>query len=346
MPSTTEGAATIITSAENKISKELETFYNPIMQCNRDMSIALLKARKQAHMRIADPLAGSGIRAIRFVKELPPEMIEHIAINDCKLGSAKVITHNFSLSSCSLEKISIHEQDANLFLLTEPSFDYIDIDPFGSPNPFLDIAIKKTKRNGVLAVTATDTAPLCGTYPKACARKYYAKPRRDYLMHEYGLRILVRKCQLIGAQYDKALVPIFSYSKDHYFRIFFTIQPGKKNVDAVLAQHAKIEEYGPLWIGKLSDSNLIKEMLAFTPETHQSFLNTIAQENSIDTVGFYDIHHLSEELHLPGPPKTELILTKLAEKKYPCSRTHFSPLGIKTSADKDTMKRIMHEVSS
>ena len=37
-------------------------------------------------------------------------------------------------------------------------FDYIDIDPFGSPNPFLAAAIGRITRNGIVAVTATDTA--------------------------------------------------------------------------------------------------------------------------------------------------------------------------------------------
>ncbi|MCU0373510.1 MAG: ATP-binding protein, partial [Ignavibacteria bacterium] len=41
-------------------------------------------------------------------------------------------------------------------------FDYIDIDPFGSPCPFLDAAIKRLSRGGILAVTATDTSALAG----------------------------------------------------------------------------------------------------------------------------------------------------------------------------------------
>ena len=85
----------------------------------------------------------------------------------------------------------------------------------------LDSAIKRISRNGILAVTNTDTAALTGTYPKACIRKYWSMPKRDYMMHETGLRILIRKVQLVGMQYEKALYPIFSYFKDHYFRIFF-----------------------------------------------------------------------------------------------------------------------------
>ena len=47
-------------------------------------------------------------------------------------------------------------------------------------------------------------------------------------MHETGIRILIRKIQLIGAQYNKALTPIFSYSKEHYFRVFLKCEKGKE----------------------------------------------------------------------------------------------------------------------
>ena len=45
-----------------------------------------------------------------------------------------------------------------LAILHSKGFDYIDLDPFGSPNIFLDSAVKRLGRNGILAVTATDTA--------------------------------------------------------------------------------------------------------------------------------------------------------------------------------------------
>jgi len=101
------------------------------------------------------------------------------------------------------EKISVYNEDANLFFLNSTGFDYIDIDPFGTSNPYLDSAIKRISRNGILAVTNTDTAALSGTFPKTCMRKYWAMPKRDYMMHETGLRILIRKIQLIGMQYEK-----------------------------------------------------------------------------------------------------------------------------------------------
>ena len=194
----------------------MEVFYNPVMSLNRDVSVLLLNSVDKKNMQIADPLAASGIRSIRFLKELGKDKINRIYINDFDKNAVKSIKENLILNKIKYKnnkKMTIENEDANLFLLKSTGFDYIDIDPFGTPNPFLDAACKRLAREGIMAVTATDTSALAGTYPQACIRKYWAVPKKDAIMHETGLRILIRKIQLVGAQYEKALNPIFSYSK-------------------------------------------------------------------------------------------------------------------------------------
>jgi tRNA (guanine26-N2/guanine27-N2)-dimethyltransferase len=143
-----------------------------------------------------------------------------------------------------------------LLLLTSRGFDYIDIDPWGTPNPYLDSACRRISRGGILAVTATDTSALCGTYPNACRRKYWALPKRDSNMHETGLRILIRKIQLVGAQYEKGLIPVYSYSREHYMRVFLRIEKGKSMVDRIIGFHDFLNGSGPLWTGKLWEEDL------------------------------------------------------------------------------------------
>ena len=173
-----------------KISKKLEVFYNPVMKTNRDISIHLLKALDRKDMQIGLPLAGSGIRALRFALELPKSTFKMIYINDGSKIAIKHIKKNIKANKLNKFQFEIHNKDANIFMFEQKGFDYIDIDPFGSPNPFLDIACKRIARNGILAVTATDTAPLAGAYPKACKRKYNAVPLHTDIKHEIGIRIL------------------------------------------------------------------------------------------------------------------------------------------------------------
>ncbi|MFH0868445.1 MAG: hypothetical protein V1831_03970 [Candidatus Woesearchaeota archaeon] len=276
-----EGKAVIRIKKANKISKEMDVFYNPVMKINRDISILLLNSIAKNDMQIALPLAGSGVRGIRFLKELSKGKIKSINFNDYSVKAVGSIKNNlrlnkidkFSIIKCTVNnssnnktlkeinnKIKIYNRDANLFLLKSSGFDYIDIDPFGSSNSYLEAAIKRISRNGILAVTNTDTAALTGTYPNACVRKYWSKPKRDYMMHETGLRILIRKIQLVGMQYEKALIPIFSYFKDHYFRVFFECVKGKKLCDKIAMEHGMFNDAGPLWKGNLWDGKLVNKM--------------------------------------------------------------------------------------
>ena len=354
----TEGKARIKTYT-GKISKELPVFYNPIMRFNRDIAILLLDSIDKNKLQIADPLAGTGIRSIRFLLELKKNKIKNISINDNNPKSVKSIKDNLKLNKLKTKNIITSNTEASSFLLNSKGFDYIDIDPFGSPNAFLDAAIKRLSRTGILAVTATDTAPLAGTYPKACLRKYWAKPMRNELMHEIGLRTLIRKVQLVATQYDKALTPILAYCKDHYFRSFFINKKGKTECDKIIAQHGyflycpncmnrttsksnnetcncrkKFEFAGPLWTGRLFDSRLIKEMIKIRePKSADidKFLKTVLKESKIKTTGFFDLHKIAKK-YKKLVPQTESAIKKL-KKHYQASSTIFSGHGIKTTAN-------------
>jgi tRNA (guanine26-N2/guanine27-N2)-dimethyltransferase len=230
-------------------------------------------------------------------------------------------------------------EDANLLLLKSKGFDYIDLDVFGSPNPFLDAAIRRLSRKGILAVTATDTACLSGSSPKACIRKYWAKPIRNENMHELRLRILIRKVQLIGAQYDRAFIPIFSYSKDHYMRVFFRNVKGKQHVDKLLEMHGSLEA-GPLWLGLLWDHKLVEAM---DKQADIKLLKIFKDESAVETVGYYDIHKFAKK-HKIGIPRKEILLKAIQKIGFKVSETHFSPEGIRSDIDEKSLKRIIQSL--
>ncbi|MBC8500514.1 MAG: hypothetical protein ISS25_03055 [Nanoarchaeota archaeon] len=337
-----EGKAKIKVSREKKISKKLLVFYNPVMKLNRDISVLLLNSLRKSKLQIGLPLSGTGIRGIRFLLELKRNKIKSISFNDNKKDFLKTMQDTITINNIKgKNNIFISNEDANLFLLNSSGFDYIDIDPFGTPNPFLDAAITRLARKGILAVTATDTSALSGTYENACRRKYWAKPVRNELKHEMGVRILIRKVQLVGAQYDKALTPIFTYSKDHYFRVFFKCEKGKKKVDKILRKHDFFNTAGPLWLGQLFDKRLVKKMLKDADEETKKFLSVIDEE--LDIVGFHDIHRICEEFKIQVP-KYETLMGLIKKKGYKVSRTHFNPFGIKSDIEKENLVLIIKNI--
>jgi len=328
----TEGSAKLKVQTPEIVSRSMEVFYNPIMKFNRDLSILILQSIPKKDMQIVLPLAGSGVRGIRFLKELKKNKIKSISFNDYDSKSIRSIKNNLKLNKIN-KKIKISNCDANLFLVNSMGFDYIDVDPFGTSNPFLDSSIKRMSRGGILAITNTDTAALAGTYPKTCVRKYWAVPKKGYMMHEHGLRILIRKIQLIGMQYDKALTPIFSYFKDHYFRVFFKCVKGKKEADKIAKQHGFFNEVGPMWDGDLWDKELVKKMCKNADSKNKEllkFLKIIKEESKISSVGFYDIHKISKTEKIKIIMKKEDVIKKIKKQGFKASETHFSGTSIRT----------------
>ncbi|MDP3734174.1 MAG: hypothetical protein Q8R37_03010 [Nanoarchaeota archaeon] len=357
---TTEHSGTITAEMPIAVHKKMDVFYNPIMASNRNLSILLLNSVSNTKMNIALPLAGSGIRAIRFLQELQQGKINHLFVNDIKDNFLTTFAENMDLNPkitpAMKKKVTLGNEDASLFLVNQVTnnhkpdrfcgfFDYIDLDPFGSPNPFLSAAIARISRNGIIAVTATDTAALTGTYPAVTKRKYWARTVRNYMMHEIGLRILIRKIQLQGVQFDRALIPILSYHKDHYFRIYFRCIKSKEKSDQVLKQHQYLlcnpktlefeisdfnfkkgcDYFGPLWTGRLFDHTLITTMARENPfPEEQKWLDLLKEEAKVDLPGFYDLHVLAKK-YKTEPPRMEKILSTLN-----AVRTHFSLYGIKT----------------
>src|SRR3989338_515145 len=396
-----EGKAAIRVKKADKISKEMEVFYNPVMKLNRDISVLLLNSMDKDKLIIADPLAGTGIRSIRFVLELNKPKIKAIAINDYSKNAVKSIKNNLKLNKINKfsiikntmnnssndriikknnnetgnNKIKVYNEDANLFLLKSSGFDYIDIDPFGSSNSYLEAAIKRISRKGILAITNTDTAALTGTYPEACARKYWSMAKRDYMMHETGLRILLRKIQLVGMQYEKALIPIFSYFKDHYFRVFFKCIKGKKLCDEVAKQHGMLNGAGPLWMGQLWDDKLANKMysallkksnkkIPISKQTYKNynndnpiiikegiinnselpkFLKIIKAESKINAVGFYDLHDIARKKKLKTMMGKDDIIKKIKKKGLNAANTHFSGTGIRSDISYDGLLKLLKE---
>lgn len=358
------GSKVDVALPKGDVHRQMEVFYNPLMKSNRSISILLLNSIPHEKMRIADTMAGSGIRSIRFLRELREGKIETLFVNDYKESFPKKFEGLLQLNSLEEKKglVEVSSLEATQFLLSEGGFDYIEVDPFGTPNPFLAAAVARISREGILAVTATDTAALSGTYPKVTQRKYWAKPLKNYMMHETGLRILIRKVQLQGIQFEKAFVPILAYHKDHYFRIYFRCEKGKEKCDAIVRELAyllwcrkclnhktsncnnelcceKTMEYaGPLWTGALGDEKLADEMIKnnLYPE-EQKFLELLRDELKVKSVGFYDVHELARIMRI-DPPKLERVLTAVQGV-----RSHLCPTGVKTVLGLDEMKDAMRK---
>ena len=108
------------TLPKGDVHAKMEVFYNPLMVSNRNISVLLLNTIANKKMNIALPLAGSGIRGLRFLKELNKNKIETIFFNDKKENFEKTLISNLKLNGIKKsDEIKIENDDANLFLLNK-----------------------------------------------------------------------------------------------------------------------------------------------------------------------------------------------------------------------------------
>lgn len=376
-----EGLTKIQFPEFNKISSDAPVFYNPHMELNRDISILALQTfqkQEDRNINICDLFGGSGIRGVRYKNEI--DGVGHVFINDISETANEYERHNVELNN--LKDIEIFQHDASMFLrMHRGEFDVIDIDPFGTPSPFLDSAGYCSRRNSLLCVTATDTSALCGTYKEPCVRKYNAKPYKSEYCHETGIRILAGFVALTLAKYSKSIEVKLSHSTEHYMRLYIEVKKGSKKSDECLknigyishCKHClyreenkglatstpnicpecgeKLIQAGPLWLGEIQNEEFISKMIA---ESENKKLNTkkdvlkLLESCSIEAKSpatFYDVHKICKILKISAP-KLDLVFGNLEKEGFEAVKTHFNPLGIKTNAPLKKIKEIIKTLSS
>jgi tRNA (guanine26-N2/guanine27-N2)-dimethyltransferase len=336
-------------------SKDVLPFYNPSMELNRDLSVLVcqwLVNRNKKQINILDGLAASGIRGLRLANEVVGNF--NIVVNDWNLDAYELIKKN--IKNLKIKNIESSNKNLNT-LLSENKFDYIDIDPFGSPIYFIDSAMRSINNFGIIAITATDTATLCGTYPKVCLRRYGAIPYYSNAMKEIGLRILLGYICREAGKYDKAIKLILSYCTDHYFRAYIQIINGTGRANESMKNYSRVKsndifslknenvEIGPLWLGKIQNKKIITELrtMLFTKQVNTKNelwkLLDLLEEEADGPNFFYETDKLASTLK-KSPPKMEKIFSKLKEKGYNVYRTHFSSIGFKTNAPKSEIEKV------
>ena len=371
-----EGLTKIEFPEFDKISSDAPVFYNPHMELNRDLSILAIQVFQKEQDRkidICDLFGGSGIRGIRYKNEI--DGVGAVSINDISELANHYERHNIELNS--LSDIEVHQHDASMFLrMKRGEFDVIDIDPFGTPSPFLDSAGYCARRNSLLCVTATDTSALCGTYNEPCIRKYNAKPYKSEYCHETGIRILAGFVALTLAKYAKCIEVKLSHSTEHYMRLYLEIKKGSKKTDESLKNigyisHCKnclhrqtsnglaspIEDEcpvcgeklvhaGPLWLGNIQSKEFIQKMICEaenkkinSEKEALKLLNKCLIESEAPAT-FFDIHAICKSLKISAP-KFDLIIDQMKDEGFIAVKTHYNPLGIKTDANIKEIQNIL-----
>lgn len=358
-------------------------FYNPVMELNRDIAVLALQAYQRTVDReivVCEPLAGCGAMGVRFAAEV--KGVKKVVMTDISAKASELASRNVEING--LDKLVTAEHKEANALLSDYSaphkrFDAIDLDPFGSPVPYLDSSIRALRNSGFLALTATDMAPLCGVHPKACIRKYGGKPLRTEYCHELAVRLLAGCLAATAAKRDIGINVVFSHSSDHYVRVYATMEYGAKKADESLRnmgyilhcfecfhrETARLHSFikndgkcdecgsrlsiaGPLWVGRILDKRFCELMEEEVKRRRLRLANRIEKtlsliRSEIDApITYYVVDKLCDALSLPVPPVKKVAET-LKGEGYHALLTHFNTRGIRSDAPANVMKNAVRE---
>ncbi len=346
-------------------------FYNPVMELNRDLSVLAVQAYQRTVNRqisVCEPLASSGVRGVRYAAEV--RGIGRVVVNDISSRAVLLAEHNVQLNGLE-NRVSVEHEDANCLLSChggpQKRFDVVDLDPFGTPVPYLDSALRALRDGGLLALTATDLAPLCGVHAKACVRKYGGKPLRTEYCHELAVRLLFGCAAVLAAKHEIGLDALFCHSTDHYVRVYAAIDYGAKKADRSLQklgyvlhcfsclhretvampfgkmiEHcpecgSRMDFAGPLWLGSIFEKAFCESMLeenrvrAFRNSARISKLLTVLRDEADSGPTYFVVDKVCNKLSLPVPSVVS-VLEVLRANGFQAVPTHFNSRGIRTGA--------------
>jgi len=343
-------------------------FYNPRMAHNRDIAVIFAnvygRLRGVKELTVVEPLAGSGVRAARYALETGAWVVA----NDIDPAAARLIVENVKLNNISA-RVQVLNIDANELLASlrrrgiTPTI--VDLDPFGSPAPFIDAAIRSIRVRGVLAVTATDTAPLCGSHPRALRRRYDVHPGRMLWEKEQAVRVLAGYIIRRAASHEYGARVLLAYYKDYYVRLYVELVKGAGKADASLESlgsgvscsncgfgdlsaesymtcpycGGRLQVLKPIYTGPLCDPAMLSELVReaearrdelASGEEVATFLKGLVAECSI-VKPYIRIDKLCSFIGMSMPSPSRVV-EALREAGYRAARTHFDPRSVKTEA--------------
>jgi len=207
-------------------------FYNPAMAGSRTRSVLLFRHAMGEGMLgdgtvyALDGLTASGLRARRWLNELPCTISSRISATIVDLEKEAlewaISSHKKFPPSDGAGDLQALQGDLRTEVLSSGRH-WIDIDPYGSPAPFIDSAMQSMARSGVMEVSATDTAALTGSSKTALMRRYGARVRTDCLAHDSGMRVMLSNISRIAARHDRTIEPLLSIWDSHHLRVSFRV---------------------------------------------------------------------------------------------------------------------------
>jgi len=349
-------------SIEFHLPETNRIFYNPRARLSRDLGVLAMRVEAEQLERpleVLELMAGVGLRSRRYLAEAS---IEKILVNDANMDALAVLKEAMGNEPC----VELHNELAQRLLARlyaeDRRFDWVDLDPFGTPAPYFPWVQGVCKWGGLLYVTATDAPVLCGAQRGEAMKTYDAVAYLGKECHEFALRIFIGFLQRRLVQANMHGEPVFSIFDGYSWRVLLRVRKGTRafNPESLgfiiqmpsgefraahagipaPSVHPKIDWYGtvrwigPLWLGRLHEREFVMAMARTAREDFfeqtRRFLAKVSREAD-DLPIIYDLSEVADRLE-KVVPATHSVIEFLRKKGFRASEVHHNGRAVRTDA--------------
>lgn len=342
-------------------------FYNPVAVFSRDFSVLVVSTLELRNATVLDALSGCGVRALRYCVEATG--VVKCFANDIDERAYDLIAKNVSLNKLQGVVEALND-DANVVMYrlkkSGVKLDVIDVDPYGSPTPFLRAASWAVRSGGFLGVTATDLASLSGARPWAGSRRYWCHLILTDVPKLVALRVLVGYAARVASELDRFIEPVAYAIGSYFIRVFYRVGRGATAADAMLSRSvgylkycsvcgfreythwfdevtcrvcgSRLDYVGPMWIDRLVSRELVlraREALpSFSYMSSASKLSKLLEyqlfEAESGALVPYDVVQMARRLKV-NAPRVEEVVECLKSLGYSATRYYGAPTAVGTN---------------
>jgi len=354
-----------------KVPSKMPAFFNPAARLNRDLSIIAYRAFAAPFGKkktFADSFTGIGARALRVAVEVPE--IEQIYCNDINHVAIEAAKEAALLNSVAC-RCHFSVDEVCKFLLKGNKdgdrYSIVDLDPFGTPARYIDCVLRSVLDDGLVSITATDTAVLWGVYPKVCLRRYYGRPLNNAYGNQTAIRLLLSLLALTASRLELSIHPIFVHATKHYLRVYAKMSVNSSQANDVYNSIGYImhcfhcghrfntKEYekrkcdlcdsvlavgGQLWTGSLHDKEFVKKMLEQGSDKQCKKVLEAAMEEASEIPYYFRADEIASKLR-SNTLSVHRIVEKLHVNGFTASKTALNTDAFKTNARIDSILAVL-----
>jgi tRNA (guanine26-N2/guanine27-N2)-dimethyltransferase len=317
---------------------------------DRDLEVALgaaLAGPAPPTARAWEMTAATGVRGLRLLNEAGG--FAELLLTEAHPLAARVLDANAARYAAQGARARHHDARRPV---DDGPFDLVDLDPYGSPAPYLAAALAAVRPGGLLAVTATDLRVLAGVEPGAAERRYGGRPVRGRLGPEGGLRLLLAWVDRGAAAGGLGIDPVLAYVRDHHVRAYVRVGPATarrrvETIDPATWDGPPLPPggglLGPLWTGPLLDPTVVGRLLvpasAARPRELGRRLERLRGEAAADVPFFYESNEIARRLGLPRPPPVDRLIEEVRAMGHRAARTQVREGAFRTTAPRSDVER-------